>query len=334
VSALVSVGLPVYNGERYLREALDSVLAQTYAPLELVITDNASTDGTERICREYAERDARVRYERQARNMGAIWNFNRALELARGEYFLWQAYDDRRRPECVARCVATLEARPDAVLCCTDVALIDEDGRPVDDPTWPRGIHPDGPTPLDRALAVARAGFWYDFYGVARTRVLRTTGLARQVWGFDVVVLLEMCLRGAVTAVREPLFEYRIFRRKTQDDLARTLAPDSGQAPAVAPSWTALVSALVQAVWDAPLARAERARIAAAVVRELCWRNAAVWGPIHVEGFRGVSRAWRAGRRANAAAVSPMVLASSARWYLEAARLRLGRLSRAGGGRG
>ena len=91
---LVSVGLPVYNGERYLREAVDSVLGQTYVNLELVISDNASTDATEAICREYAARDPRVRYHRAERNRGAVWNFNRAFELARGEFFMWQAFDD------------------------------------------------------------------------------------------------------------------------------------------------------------------------------------------------------------------------------------------------
>src|SRR5436305_4413473 len=94
----VGVGMPVYNAERYLREALDSFLAQTYADFELTLVDNASDDGTEAICREYATRDDRVRYHRISENMGAVLNFRRAFELARGEYFAWAAHDDLRAP--------------------------------------------------------------------------------------------------------------------------------------------------------------------------------------------------------------------------------------------
>lgn len=90
----VSIGMPVYNGERFIREALDSLLAQTFADFELIISDNASTDATESICRSYAERDARVRYLRQRKNIGAIPNFQAVLNEARGEYFMWAAADD------------------------------------------------------------------------------------------------------------------------------------------------------------------------------------------------------------------------------------------------
>ncbi|HEY0022657.1 MAG TPA: glycosyltransferase [Longimicrobium sp.] len=267
----VSVGLPVYNGERYLREALDGVLGQSYADLELVVSDNASTDGTEAICREYAARDARLRYHRQPRNMGAVCNFNRAFELARGEYFMWAAFDDRRNPEYLARCVPVLETRPEVVLCCTDVLPIDEDGAPLGDPEWPGGIRPVGATPGDRAAAVARASFWYDFYGLMRAEVLRKVMPLRAVWGFDVVLTLDMCLRGEVAAIAEPLFEYRVFRRKTQEDLAQTLAPESQGGILV--NNIELAVALVERCLAAPLSPLERVRAARRVYREFCLRN-------------------------------------------------------------
>jgi glycosyltransferase involved in cell wall biosynthesis len=90
----VSIGLPVYNGEKYIREALDSVLTQTFADFELIISDNASEDDTESICREYASRDERVRYIRQSRNIGALPNFLFVLHKATAEYFMWAAHDD------------------------------------------------------------------------------------------------------------------------------------------------------------------------------------------------------------------------------------------------
>ncbi len=90
----VSIGMPVYNGEKFIREALDSLLLQTFTDFELIISDNASTDGTEAICREYAEKDHRVRYVRQVENLGAIANFKFVLDEAVAEYFMWAAADD------------------------------------------------------------------------------------------------------------------------------------------------------------------------------------------------------------------------------------------------
>src|SRR5688572_10868700 len=95
----VSIGLPVYNGENYLAEAIDSILAQTFEDFELIISDNASTDRTQEICEAYAAKDGRIRYYRSEVNKGSAWNFNRVFELARGEYFKWAAHDDYIAPE-------------------------------------------------------------------------------------------------------------------------------------------------------------------------------------------------------------------------------------------
>lgn len=90
----VSIGMPVYNGEKYIRDALDSLLKQTFLDFELIISDNASMDDTEAICCEYASRDSRIRYFRQVENHGAIANFQFVLDKANGEFFMWAAYDD------------------------------------------------------------------------------------------------------------------------------------------------------------------------------------------------------------------------------------------------
>src|ERR1700737_36255 len=220
MAPLVSVGIPVYNAQRYLREALDSLVAQDYGAIELIISDNGSTDETPAICREYAARDSRIRYERAEQNQGAIWNFNRVFELARGEYFMWAAYDDLREPSYVRRCVEALEQHRDAVLCCTDVRFIDEAGRVTEPDPRMRLKHPVGETRADRVRALAGANFWVDIYGLIRSKALSSSRLAQPVWGFDVLLLLELCLRGDVIVVPEPLFSYRLFANKTQDDLA------------------------------------------------------------------------------------------------------------------
>lgn len=106
----VSIGMPVYNGERFVRSALDSLLAQVFNDFELIVSDNASTDSTESICREYMSRDKRIRYVRQRENIGSIANFQFVLSEASGDYFMWAAADDRRDPRFLSMAVDVLDS--------------------------------------------------------------------------------------------------------------------------------------------------------------------------------------------------------------------------------
>ncbi len=121
----VSVGLPVYNGENFIKDALDSILAQTFEDFELIISDNASTDGTQQICRQYTSKDQRIRYIRNDGNIGASKNFNQVFELSSGEYFKWIAHDDLCAPEFLERCVEVLDQDPSIVLCFARPKAID-----------------------------------------------------------------------------------------------------------------------------------------------------------------------------------------------------------------
>ena len=132
----VSLGIPVYNGERYVGEAIRSALGQSLDDIEVVISDNASTDGTERICREFAAADPRVRYFRNTSNVGAHPNFNLAFDHSRGRYFKWLAHDDLLHPDYLQRCVAVLDADPGVALCQTDLACIDESGQQIGVIPW------------------------------------------------------------------------------------------------------------------------------------------------------------------------------------------------------
>ena len=145
----VTIGLPVYNGEDYLGEAIDSILAQTFVDFELVISDNGSTDSTERICEEFAARDDRIRYVRTGTNRGGSWNFHRVLELADGAYFRWAAHDDTIRPSYLERCVKVLDDDPSVVLCHTAVEIIDANG-------ISEGVHQDPPMRREAAEAHIR----------------------------------------------------------------------------------------------------------------------------------------------------------------------------------
>ena len=128
---VMSVGLPVYNGERYLAETIDSLLEQTFCDFELIICDNASTDRTSEIARAYAANDSRVRYTRNARNVGVAANYQRALELSHGKYFRWAAATIYPLLELLATCIAILDRDPSVVLAYPKTTLIDAEGRVI-----------------------------------------------------------------------------------------------------------------------------------------------------------------------------------------------------------
>ncbi|NES80204.1 MAG: glycosyltransferase family 2 protein [Moorea sp. SIO2B7] len=125
----VSIGLPVYNGEKFLKQAIDSILAQTFKDFELIISDNASTDKTEQICREYAAKDKRISYYRNNENRGAAWNFKYTFDLARAKYFKWAAHDDVCATNFLASCVEVLDNDPSVVLSYPKTIFTKADGQ-------------------------------------------------------------------------------------------------------------------------------------------------------------------------------------------------------------
>lgn len=201
---VVSIGLPVYNGENFLRTAIESILSQTYDNLELIISDNASTDATEQICRSYASQDARVRYIRHGVNRGASFNFNYVVQEARGRYFKWHAHDDGCLPGYLAACVEAFEAAPDSVvLCQCRTVLIDEDGRPYADYGQEReNIEHDRPHRRLQQLIDELRLCTYVF-GLIRTETLRQTRLIDRFVSADVVLLVELVLRGKFLMLQE-----------------------------------------------------------------------------------------------------------------------------------
>src|SRR6266850_1186232 len=129
----VSIGLPVYNGERYVEETLDSLLAQTYEDFELIICDNDSGDRTQEICQSYAAKDRRIRYGRNPTNLGAAKNYRLTFELSSGEYFRWATCDDLFAPTSLERCIEVLDRELSTVLVYPKTKLIDDRGRIISD---------------------------------------------------------------------------------------------------------------------------------------------------------------------------------------------------------
>jgi glycosyltransferase involved in cell wall biosynthesis len=216
----VTIGLPVYNGERYLRLSLDSLLSQSFTDFELLISDNASTDGTAEICREYAERDPRIRYTRQASNIGAGPNHNILPTMARTPYFKWASHDDVYDPELLRKCMDMFRARPDAALVhCWD-ARIDIDGNRL--PERPYALDTANPSPAARLRSLLWTDGGDDFYGVIRTDVLRQLGPHGSYTNADRVFVAGLSLYGAFYQVPEVLY----FRREHPKRLSRASVHD------------------------------------------------------------------------------------------------------------
>ncbi|HEV7648319.1 MAG TPA: glycosyltransferase [Actinophytocola sp.] len=207
----LTIGLPVYNGQNYLAESMDALLAQTYTDFELVVSDNASTDGTEEICRRYAAADQRIRYIRQPHNIGAVPNHNFVLGKARGELFKWAAHDDLYGPELLARCVEALDEHPDIVLSHVDMAIIDGTGDIVHE--YDYTLATDSPRAPERFRSLLMTNGGDDEYGVFRTDVLRRVRPYNSYHHAGRPFIAEVALHGPFHQVREVLY----FRRDHPD---------------------------------------------------------------------------------------------------------------------
>jgi glycosyltransferase involved in cell wall biosynthesis len=266
----LSIGLPVYNGEAFLREALDDLLAQTFRDFELVISDNASTDATEAICREYAERDPRIRYVRSEENRGAAWNFNRSFELARGRYFKWAACDDRCEPTFLERCIEALESDRSVVLAYPRAIDIGDAGEVRGERRW--HLHDDDTRPAERFRYQICVDHWcFHVFGVIRADVLRETRLIDRYAASDRVLLAHLCLLGSFREIEDPLFLHRQHAQRstaanpTLQSRAEWFDPGRG-GRLTFPSWR-LLAEYAGTIWRTPLAAADRARCSLQLVR-------------------------------------------------------------------
>lgn len=211
----ISIGLPVYNAEKYLRHALDGILSQTFTDFELIICDNASTDSTPEICGSYAASDSRIRFYRNERNLGAAENFNKVFRLARADYFKWIAYDDICMPTFLEKCVEVLERHPEVALCYPKTTLIDADGGEI--MKYEDRLHMMQASPHDRLRHfLTKVNLANAVFGVIRTPVLRQTGLLGKYFGADYILLMEICLRGKFYEYPEHLFLRRDHERNSR----------------------------------------------------------------------------------------------------------------------
>jgi glycosyltransferase involved in cell wall biosynthesis len=199
---VLTIGVPVFNGERYLAQALAGIRAQTFTDFQVVIADNASTDGTGEIARGVAAADPRFRYLRRESNVGLVPNYNRLFTDTTGELFAWHDGDDVTDPEFYGACVEVLRANPDAAAATSEVLLIDGAGEVIGpDPERIRADHPDRAV---RFAALASFDHFCQFtYGVyRRSMVERTRLMLPFFWSSDRLWLAELALQGPL--VRDP----------------------------------------------------------------------------------------------------------------------------------
>jgi glycosyltransferase involved in cell wall biosynthesis len=282
----VSIGVPVFNGAPFLAKTLESLLSQTFSDFEIVISDNASTDRTEEICRAYASREPRIRYYRNDINLGAVWNHNRVFELAKGEFFKWNSADDLCASEFLARCVAALDQNPAAVMAVSEPAEIDEHEKPLESRTVPNqtllpAVPPDAPPHVRFRQNIRLDHLCLSIYSLIRSDVLRRTGPMGGYADSDRVLLAHLALFGPCIILPETLLLNRDhagrFSRSYNRDYegwrerANWMDPDNAK-HWVFPFWKELAE-LLRIVRLSPLKWNERLRCYGEIVRWLRYKG-------------------------------------------------------------
>jgi glycosyltransferase involved in cell wall biosynthesis len=277
----LSIGLPVYNGERHIGEALEALLGQTYEDFELIVSDNASTDGTSDICLRYARQDSRIRYIRQENNIGLVPNHIFVLQQARGELFKSAAHDDLYARDLLQRCVQALDDDPHAVLAHSWSAVVDGSGSVVG--TFGPGVALNGPRATDRFRSILYEGCHDYEYAVIRTSALRRMKPQGSYHLADRTFSVELALYGGFHQVEDWLY----FRREhpeplTQNVRKRCTTLDPRRANRlrhpVVRLYGEYVWAYLEAIRRAPLSTAERRQCLGILTRYLASRAAPVLG--------------------------------------------------------
>jgi glycosyltransferase involved in cell wall biosynthesis len=200
----LSIGLPVYNGDNYLKEALDSLLSQTYSDFEIIISDNASVDRTQEICCDYQQLDSRIRYYRNNENKGATWNLNRVFHLSTGDYFKWAAHDDLCKPTLLSKSIEILENKPTTVLCYARTISINSHGELIKE--WEPRPEFAALSPRRRFRESLNPTETFPIWGTIRSKVLKKTKLLGDFPEHDRPLIAELSLHGLIYELPEYLF--------------------------------------------------------------------------------------------------------------------------------
>ena len=287
----LSLGLPVYNGGVFFREAVESLLGQTFADFELIISDNASTDATEQVARDLAAADRRIRYVRNARNIGGGRNNNQVFQLARAPFFKWHTHDDYLAPDFLERCVAVLRADEAVALCHSKAKVVGEEGQVLQLREGDPRTQSHDPSERFRGT-IDTPRFWpiNCIFGVFRTDLLRKFGGLGLHAGADRVLLTKVSLHGRFHELPEYLYFHREHSGRSVHSQAwwyvhgspfvrlmgrGPLPPAEWWDPAlygkiVFPDWR-ILQQYAEAIANAPLTTEQRARCSWHLARWAAW---------------------------------------------------------------
>lgn len=273
-SPLVTIGLPVYNSERYLEQSLKSLLAQTYTDFVLIISDNASTDGTAEICERYAAADARIRVYRNKTNIGNPGNFNRVFELTTTRYLKWSTADDYWAPTFLASAIDVMERDPGVALCYPQAVLVDADG--ANPQNYDDVLHLVQEDPAERFLAlIGTIKLAHQHLGLMRMSHLSRTRLLGTHVASDINLLAEVSLYGKFFELPERLFFRRLHkdsgswkRGDAAHEAKRYYA--AGAAVHQRARWRSHL-AFISAVSRSPLPLRSKCRLYAHLLRRMAW---------------------------------------------------------------
>jgi len=275
----ISVGMPVFNGEKYLPEAAESILAQDFPDFEFIISDNASTDGTRKLCEEYARRDPRVRYSRQEQNIGGPRNWNLVFGLSRGRYFKWASASDVWDPTFLSKTAKILDDMPDVVLCYTRTVLIDHEGREIQ--RYEDVLHLLEEDPLERfRKLVVTIKLNNAQSGLIRSEALRKNGVEGLYAGGDNPLMAGLALHGKYYELPGYLYYRRMSPGaatvlSTPEEMDEFLKP--GKAGGVPLRTWRLCADLFRRIHRSPLDPFAKLRLDAFAGRFSYWHKDALW---------------------------------------------------------
>ena len=227
----VTIGMPVFNGERFIRKALDSALNQTFSDFEIIISDNNSNDATQTICCEYAARDSRINYIRHEKNFGVHWNFSFVARRATGRFYTWLAHDDTLEPQFLDLTVRYMFQNPGTVLAACDFAIIDENGTELrfekletlrDSLAWE-----DRRVPF---FAYGHSNIYFCTYGMMQTAICKSiiadVKERKMLAGSEYPIIARFAASGEITSLPFVLRTHRshsssAFQTETRENMQR-----------------------------------------------------------------------------------------------------------------
>jgi glycosyltransferase involved in cell wall biosynthesis len=281
-TAKISIGLPVYNGEMYLGKAIQSILDQSYPDFELIISDNASTDATEQICRDFAARDHRIRYSRNEENIGAARNHNRVFERASGEFFKWASHDDLYPREMLERFLEVFEQGPPSIaVVYSYFEVIDEFGNALEVRT--DSIEKRDPRPHVRlAQLLLNIGYYSANYGLMRASILRKIQLGSYPYA-DRTLLAELAMLGEYWEVKEVLLSLRNHPGRstranaTPEKIRQWYDPKEAKKSSTIPPQTRVDLEVVRSATRLPSSWGERILCLFVAMAVPCWLRFREW---------------------------------------------------------